>query len=138
MRASTVHFASSAASFQKLLSTGVTFLAERLFQLTSELHFCRRACGVSDQQLWQKHSVAVMSKLYVAGARQLDLDMRAAAESVRLEGNSRLQHHLHFCYIFAGSCCVGLPKAYIVFIAADFMHMQVCQQGLGTCKEAPH
>jgi hypothetical protein len=33
---------------------------------------------------------------------------------------------------------VGLPKAYIVFIAADFMHMQVCQQGLGTCKEAPH
>ncbi|KAL0031785.1 hypothetical protein WJX79_007401 [Trebouxia sp. C0005] len=27
----------------------------------------RRACGAPDQQLWQNHSVAVISKLYVAG-----------------------------------------------------------------------
>ena len=85
MRAPTVHFASSAARFQMLLSTTGTFLAERLFQLTSQLHFCRRACGAPHQQLWQNHSVAVMSKPYVAGAGQLELDIRAAAESVGLE-----------------------------------------------------
>ncbi len=85
MRAPTVDFASSAARFQmSLISTGA-FPEERLSQLTSQLRFCRRACGVPDQQLWQSHFVAVMSKLYVAGARQLDLDISAAAEPVGLE-----------------------------------------------------
>lgn len=85
MWAPTSHFASSKARFQILLSTAGTFLAERLSQLTSQLYFCRRACGAPDQQLWQNHSVAVISKLYVAGARQLDLDIKAAGESVGLE-----------------------------------------------------
>ncbi len=79
MRASTVHFA-NVAEHDWYISGRAPFSA-----FTSQLHFCRRACGVPDQQLWQNHSVAVMSKVYVAGARQLDLDIRAAAESVGLK-----------------------------------------------------